>query len=809
MLVTPRGVVTGGDATTQGGYNVGRVAFYDFNSLPAPAANDTTITNPIEGRVKPTGVEFLLDGTATATSGVRRVQVEIIDRGTNRHLADDLVTWGPANTINVNLATPNATSSGWSLPLTMTGNRRIQVQAKTFALNNSSDATKAIKRFETFGLSDQTPATGISAPASGVIPTTTFMVTGTATDDVGVNSIIYSLRDAQNRYLQDDGTTDSTYNTFRGAPDVIGATSATWQYEVTVPYESEWTMQATAVDTAGQSDLRSADRSWIVSATATAPSIAITTPVVMTPPTATAAIALAPGSPVTFSGSATDDQRLVRVEISLRNTTTRENLANDGTWSTDAIAGWYRISPQNLTGSSYNWTYTTPFNLRPGTYSFAVRGTDDLGLTTSTTNQGRLTVNAQVPGDAFPNGLLSVTGTQTGVQVLQLDLAGTATDDIGVSAVRTTVRDRDSGLYVQPDGSRSAAFALLETTLAAPGATSTAWTQTVALPVAGDYDVTAYAYDTSNQQDPSTAGATARYLVYPGDLPPTVTENLFAPTEGTLFTDSRIFVSGRLEDDQSIAQAQVAIVNSLGRYMSATGTFTSTTASWRTAFLNSPGSPGSNYSFTTPAIPADTYTVLVRGVDQHDLVTPVPSQRNVTVSAPVNNLAPTASFTYSCVANVCSFDGRGSTDENAPTLTYSWNFGNGTGSGPVPVRTYTSANTFTVTLTVRDEYGLTSAPATATVTVVEPATNLAPVPVINPPSCSLLVCNISGVGSVDPNIGDTFTYLWNFGDGTPNNTSSSSAHAFPAAGTYVVTLTTTDGWLRASSITRTITVSAI
>ena len=181
---------------------------------------------------------------------------------------------------------------------------------------------------------------------------------------------------------------------------------------------------------------------------------------------------------------------------------------------------------------------------------------------------------------------------------------------------------------------------------------------------------------------------------------------------------------------------------------------------------------------------------------------------NVTVAAPVSNVAPVASFTFSCVANICSFDGRASTDENAPTLTYSWNFGNGTGAGPVPIRTYTAANTYTVSLTVRDEYGLTSAPATATVSIVEPAANVAPVPVINPPSCSLLVCNISGVGSLDPNIGDAITYLWNFGDGTPTSTTSSAAHTFPAAGTYVVTLTTTDGWLKASIITRSVTVSA-
>ncbi len=81
----------------------------------------------------------------------------------------------------------------------------------------------------------------------------------------------------------------------------------------------------------------------------------------------------------------------------------------------------------------------------------------------------------------------------------------------------------------------------------------------------------------------------------------------------------------------------------------------------------------------------------------------------------------------SCIENVCTFDARGSTDENAPTLTYSWNFGNGTGSGPLPTRTYTSANTYTVTLTARDEWGVTGT-ATQTVTIVEPPGNVAAKP---------------------------------------------------------------------------------
>ena len=136
----------------------------------------------------------------------------------------------------------------------------------------------------------------------------------------------------------------------------------------------------------------------------------------------------------------------------------------------------------------------------------------------------------------------------------------------------------------------------------------------------------------------------------------------------------------------------MAIRNGAGQYMSSSGTFTSTSVSYRTAFLNSPGSPGSNFSYTTPDDPGRAVHGARAGEDQHGFVTPVPSQRIVSRDGhdrPTCRRSPTSP--YSCVQNVCTFDGRTSTDENAPTLTYSWNFGSGSGSGPVPTRTYTSA----------------------------------------------------------------------------------------------------------------------
>ncbi|TNM36346.1 PKD domain-containing protein [Nocardioides albidus] len=803
---TSRGLFVGGDGNTKGSYNVGRIAFFDFASVPAQNGTQTVITDPIEGRIKPIDEAFEITGTATAASGIQRVELEIMDRSSNRYLNDDLTTWGgtATNTFNAALDPGTGTTRTWRLPVTMTANRELIVRARAVAGNGTADNTKAAKKFETFGTSDRTPTSSITGPSSPQSQMT-FTITGTAADDFGVNGVSFTLRDTQGRYLQDDGTVSGTYNTFQVTPDVVGATSTTWSYEITVPFEDEWWAQSRSTDTAGQSSLDTGDRRWIVTENGQAPTVSITQPAGMVPPTAAQPVTVSPGSPITFAGSANDDESLNEVSITLRNTSTGERLAADGSWGTSVIAGSYRVSPVNLDQASYNWSYTTPFNLSPGSYTFTVSAEDQIGLNTPSTMQGRLTVNAQIPGDAPPNATITPTGTITGQQVLQLNLTGAATDDKGVARVGVAIQDRDTNRYLQPGGTLSAAFATLDATLASPGATSTSWTLDVSLPTQGDWAVTAYAFDTAGQQDPSTTGATSRYPIYPGDQPPVLNEALFNPIEGTEFLDGKIFVSGRAEDDQAMQRVEVGIVNSLGQYMSSSGTFTSTTASWRTAFLNSPGTPGSNFSYTTPVIPPGTYTVQVRAVDHHNFVSVV-YERHVTVVHPPNN-PPVASFTASCTRNVCSFDARGSTDENAPTLTYSWNFGNGTGSGPVPTRTYTTANTYTVVLTARDEWGVT-ATATQTVTITVPPDNRAPVPVLNPPACSGLSCNFSAVGSADPDTGDAITYRWDWGDGTPVTTTASSAHTFPAAGSYTVTLTVTDGWGAATATTRTVDVTA-
>ena len=800
MLATPRGIFAGGDAGIQGGKSVGRIAFFDFNSDPnAPTPIDTTITLPIMGRVEVSGVPFTVTGSATAPSGVSRVQVEIQDRNSKQWLQAD-GSWASTEVNRLaTLTTPNATSTTYSLPLTLTGTAALSVFAKTIGITGS-DATKATKRFEVLDLTDQTPSTNITGPSGSLLASTSFTLTGTGTDDHGVNRFSLWFRDENYQYLQDDGSVSPIFNTFSVAPDVVGAPNATFSYPVTLPHEGTWRASATATDDAGQADLRSAVRDWLISSTAIAPTVAISSPVQMTPPFAAPPVVVSPGGTMTFSGTASDDDRLAQVLISLRNTTTRENLAADGTWGVNVTAGSYRISPIDINAPTYNWSYTTPFNLTPGTYSFSVTAVDNLGLSTSGSNRGTLTITAQVPGDAFPNGLLNFSGTDQTPQTLNLDLTGTATDDIGVASVQVALLNNDVGRYVQTNGTLANGFATIPATLGTPNGTSTTFDLPITLPAAGNYSVTAWAWDTAGQQDPSTTGATARYLVYPGDANPTFDPTLGSPASNATFTQGVIPVSGRANDDLSIAQVQVAIINSLGQYMSSAGAFTSTTPSFRTAFLNSPGSSGSNFAYTTPVIPPGTYTVTEQGVDNHGKIGLPNTVTGIIVTQPAN-LPPVANATVSCVQNVCTFDGRSSTDEDTTSLVYSWNFGDLlTGSGPVPVHTFTRPGTFSVVLTAKDKWNATST-FTLPVTIVMPPGNTAPVPTFVT-SCSGLVCGTSSAGTVDPNLGDVITYSWNFGDGTPLVTTASASHTYALAGVYTVTLTATDGWGNAASISK-------
>ena len=201
-----------------------------------------------------------------------------------------------------------------------------------------------------------------------------------------------------------------------------------------------------------------------------------------------------------------------------------------------------------------------------------------------------------------------------------LTLSGTATDNIGVKEVRVSLRDADTAKYANDSGGTQPGY----TYFTVPVVNNPVPDQRHLVarrsrcPPTGDWNVTAVAVDTADQYDFSNTGATARYLVYPGDVPPTFNLTLLAPSDRQHLQQRQDLRQrprrghqpgrdgrdgqgrgGRPELDEQPVHERVR------------GFHTSATPTWITTFLTSPGTPGSNFSYTTPIIPAGTYTVLV------------------------------------------------------------------------------------------------------------------------------------------------------------------------------------------------------
>jgi probable HAF family extracellular repeat protein len=173
------------------------------------------------------------------------------------------------------------------------------------------------------------------------------------------------------------------------------------------------------------------------------------------------------------------------------------------------------------------------------------------------------------------------------------------------------------------------------------------------------------------------------------------------------------------------------------------------------------------------------------------------------VNPPPSNQPPVAAFSASCNALFfCSFDGSASSDDRA-IVAWAWTSnGQAIGTGQYLGVQYPAALTINLTLTVTDSRGATNA---ITKPVVVGATNQAPAAKFSS-SCdvSAKTCMFYGGTSTD-DVG-IVSYRWSFGDGGVGAAATVS-HTYATPGSYLVTLTVTDGGGLTNSLTSTVTLS--
>ena len=157
--------------------------------------------------------------------------------------------------------------------------------------------------------------------------------------------------------------------------------------------------------------------------------------------------------------------------------------------------------------------------------------------------------------------------------------------------------------------------------------------------------------------------------------------------------------------------------------------------------------------------------------------------------------------------DMVSFSGSFSDADVDDTHTFEWDFGDGsTTTGTLtPTHVFTDNGDFLVTLTVMDDQG-GHGQDTLTVSVA----NVAPVLDAGEDQSVSEGDAASFAASVtDPGTSDTFTYEWDFDDGSAVSNSADPTHAFPDNGIYTVTLTVTDDDGDSDTDDLTVTVSNV
>ncbi|HPA26319.1 MAG TPA: C10 family peptidase [Acidobacteriota bacterium] len=136
-----------------------------------------------------------------------------------------------------------------------------------------------------------------------------------------------------------------------------------------------------------------------------------------------------------------------------------------------------------------------------------------------------------------------------------------------------------------------------------------------------------------------------------------------------------------------------------------------------------------------------------------------------------------------------SFAGQGK--RGAGPYTYSWDFGDGgTGEGQFPTHLYQHAGAYTVTLTATDTLSQTATDSHLVITVTGgTGLSAAAQASVTSGQAPLAVTFTAVAQGGTP----SYSYIWNFGDGSSETTSSATvSHTYTTAGTFTAILTVKD-----------------
>jgi hypothetical protein len=270
-----------------------------------------------------------------------------------------------------------------------------------------------------------------------------------------------------------------------------GTPATDWSYSWDLPSPGQYGVYSRAVDSVGK-QVESPFTTFMVvdsSADSEPPDVTIVTP---------GPGELVPVGLVTVNGTATDNLAIESVEVAVRSNTTGQWLHSDGTWGPFRWNAALLDNP-GTTMSAWSWSFDAADS---GSYGLLAIATDLAGNVDPTRPWVTFSATSGEGDTVPPNAVVAAPLRNQSLPIGIIDVAGSATDDMGVAEVSIAVRNNDSGAWLRPDGTWGS-FAWNAALLDNPDALATDWTWSFTAPEPGSYGLQVRARDTSGNPDPT------------------------------------------------------------------------------------------------------------------------------------------------------------------------------------------------------------------------------------------------------------------------------------------------------------------
>lgn len=234
-------------------------------------------------------------------------------------------------------------------------------------------------------------------------------------------------------------------------------------------------------------------------------------------------------------------------------------------------------------------------------------------------------VTPSIAADDLEDPVITVDLERGAVITSPVELTGTASDNVGVSKVRVSIKNGATNLWLHPDGSWLPAEFRYFSDLTPQGPNAVTWSFSASLPD-GSYFANIRAADFNSNHD--AVKPFFAFDVAGQDAPPLVTTNL---SPGTTF-ESTVAFGGTVEDDVGVASVKVGIRDrDSGLWLRKDGTFQAGLRRQRAELSNNGGS-GLIWNHTV-SIPDGSYAASVVATDTAGQQTPIRPWVKFTVGA--------------------------------------------------------------------------------------------------------------------------------------------------------------------------------